>query len=202
MWNIPNEYGQACKDAITAFQYIYESRFAKYFSRVSNLYDRLNSKSHEITDAELQSILTDIPLDLFTAAEELNQIRLELEIMKLKRNDRRVQLTLMLQDEFAAKLKDGSVSKSDAKSYVDNHLLSEMTDYDAVIKIYERVISRVENEISFTKELIMGAKKLWDARVQSSQVNPVSEVDDSLPVYDIHNQAVQNYGNLPKDYIK
>ena len=44
---------------------------------------------------------------------------------------------------------------------------------------YESVISRVDHEISFSRELIMGAKKVWDRRRQTDVVNPIGTVTPS-----------------------
>lgn len=152
---------------------IYDDKFSKYFELQTSLYERLHSDTNKITDAELEQILTDIPLDLFSASEDLNSLRLSYEVLKIE------------------------VKTEEAKfrRYIDN---VSIDDYDnaiehidedkALIKIYESIITCVENQISFTRELIMGAKKLWDARRQTERVNPVKEVNPdiaNLPEYDM-----------------
>ena len=53
----------------------------------------------------------------------------------------------------------------------------------------DKVVLRVEGEISFCRELIMAAKKIWDGRRDAEGANPIhtdvspEDTYDNLPVY-------------------
>ena len=49
-----------------------------------------------------------------------------------------------------------------------------MAEYEIICIAYTNIIQRVDNQISFSRELVMCAKKLWDAR-HARPVNLVSE---------------------------
>ena len=131
----------------------------------------MHSEESPINHTELEWILIELPMELFTLAESLNQLRLEYDIFKLEEKD----LT--------------------KKSKKDSELGStelELNRLRAMISVYSAVITRVENEISYSKELIMGAKKIWDRYRAAEASNPVGEVVpegnvpvdiDSLPMY-------------------
>lgn len=140
---------------------LYNRVFASYFQESRELSTRLKSKERPITDEELSWILIQLPVTLFDVSECVNQLRVSQEVVKMR--NRQIELQL-------AKDKSGYDMSSDK----------------LLVSAYNSVITRVENEISFSRELIMGAKKIWDARRRSEQSNPVSEVEDpsdSLPDY-------------------
>ena len=61
-----------------------------------------------------------------------------------------------------------------------------MTEDKILILAYDNLITRVEKEMSYSRELIMSAKKIYDARRNTEQSNPVSEVNskqNDLPDY-------------------
>ena len=66
---------------------------------------------------------------------------------------------------------------------------------ESVLKAYETLVNLVESQISFCRELIMGSKKIWDARRRSESANPVGAV---VPDY-IDQENQQIYKN---QYIK
>ena len=157
---------------------VYDERFRKYFVLQKNLSYRFSSDSSQITDEELSTILIEIPLKLYDASEALNKLRLSVEVIKLRESE--------LKKEFASQYDSNcGLSKSD-------WLKSCTVDIQLMQGIYETVIKRVENQISYTKELIMGAKKIWDSRRESEKSMPVGEVVDtnadidSLPEYHVY----------------
>ncbi len=115
-------------------------------------------------------------MKLFSISENLNKVRLEAEVIKLRKKQVKADL-----DKQAAQLvADKELSKDAVKSWVD----TELADHDILLAAYNSLITRVESDISFSKELIMGCKKIWDARKRTEQSNPVSEVVPSeLPSY-------------------
>ena len=62
----------------------YDKMFAVYFKEVRELHKRLQSASRPITDDELQQILVDLPMQLFSASEQLSQYKTALEVIKLR----------------------------------------------------------------------------------------------------------------------
>ena len=149
---------------------MYQNNFSYYFESVRSLNDRLSSKTHPITNEELEEVLTTLPLNLFSASEALNKLKLEQEVIKLQNKKRKVDIQKNIPEK-------SQVSKSD-------FVASELADSEIILAIYSSVISRVESEMSYCKELIMGCKKIWDGRRSTEKSNPVSEIDiDKLPEY-------------------
>lgn len=159
-------------DAVTTWcDDIYAEWFSSYFNSSRILFDRLKSKDKPISDEELSWILIQLPLQLFSASEALSKFRISQEVIKLKTKE----------IEMSIKGTAGTLQT------IDNKIL---------IMAYAGIISRVESEISFSRELIMGAKKVWDSRRSTEGVHPVGEVDGNPPI------ILPEYKTLPKDYIK
>lgn len=159
---------------------IYESQFSRFFSTQRKLFDRMKSKSRPITDTELEWILTEVPMNLFDASEVLNTFQMKEEVIKLQLKHKEVEL-----------MKQSKESSQDRKrEAVSDELLGDKV----LLLAYNNVISRVEKEMSYSRELIMSAKKIYDRRKETEQSNPVSEVStkDDLP----------DYMPSPKTYIK
>lgn len=141
---------------------IYDKYFARYFKKELEMHTRFKDAEVPITDNELEWIITTLPLELFSVANALAQFKQHNEIVKLKIKQR----------------------KSRSKDRVVDDGLDE--EYKLMSIIYASVITRVEQEISFSKELIMGAKKVWDAR-RSGDRAPIGEKlpEPDLPAYRI-----------------
>lgn len=134
---------------------IYDKYFADYFKKEKEMHIRFQDADIPITDKELEWIITSLPLDLFSVSNALAQFKQHNEIVKLRIKQRK---------------------KQDPEDGLDE-------EYKLMNIIYTSVITRVEQEISFSKELIMGAKKVWDARRRTDQANPINEVNPELPDY-------------------
>lgn len=166
----------------------YNVVFSEHFTTVRDLYIKLKSKTRPITDEELEWALTVFPMELFTVSESLNALRLQHEVIKLRNKQLRKQYA----DSVAEKLSGTARTQS-----VD----AMMIESDMLLSACESVIARVENELTFSREFIMGAKKIWDSRRKAEtppigEIVPTQEID--LPDY-ISNDA----GNLPpKSYIQ
>ena len=139
---------------------IYNKYFYSYFKKETEMYERFKDSDVPINDFELSWIITSLPLELFSVSNALAQFKQHNEIVKLKVKQR-------------SKNKDASADGLDE-------------EFKLMSIIYASVISRVEQEIAFSKELIMGAKKVWDARRSSEQV-PISPTmpQVELPEYRI-----------------
>lgn len=137
---------------------IYKKYFAKYFSRVTEMHNRFKDVEVSITDKELEWIITALPLDLFAASDALAQFKQHNEIVKLTIKQRK--------------------QKKQEEEIDEEYKLMQI--------VYSSVIAKVEHQISFSKELIMGAKKVWEARKRAEQpaVNETStpELPDYKPI--------------------
>ena len=111
-------------------------------------------------------------ISLFEAAESLNRLKINQEVLKLRYKQNESEL----------------MKKSTARTVTQkrDEAAIQMIDDKLLMLAYGSVISRVESEISLSRELIMGAKKIWDARRKTDSVMPVGEVNTSdiqLPDY-------------------
>ena len=145
---------------------IYERYFAKYFTKEIEMHTRFKDANVSITDDELEWLITSLPLELFSVANALAQFKQHNEIVKLKIKQR----------------------KNKSKDEVDDGLDEE---YKLMSIIYASVITRVEQEISFSKELIMGAKKVWDARRNGDRA-PIGEKIPEPPMPEYRLDANNN----------
>lgn len=154
--------------ADTLVSEIYDKYFASYFKKEIALHTRFRDADVPITDKELEWLITSLPLELFSVSNALAQFKQHNEIVKLKIKQR----------------------KSRSKDEVDDGLDEE---YKLMSIIYASVITRVEQEISFSKELIMGAKKIWDAR-RSGERAPIGEKlpEPDLPDYRVNTDFPRN----------
>lgn len=141
---------------------IYDRYFSTYFKRESEMYLKFQDSDVPITDGELEWIITVLPLELKSVAGALAQFRQHNEIVKLK-------------------IKQRKNAKKDPEDIDD--------EYKLMTIIYSAVISRVESEMTFSKELIMGAKKVWDAR-RNSESAPIKEINTD-------NDELMDYPNNP-----
>lgn len=152
---------------------IYESTFSEFFKDQRELYSKLKSKTHPITDDELELVLTTIPLELFTVSEVLSQFKISMEVVKIKVKQLEADLVASSEQKAMTNKKEEAALKT-----LEHKLLAT---------VYNAVATRVSSEIDFSRELIMGAKKIWDARRSTDSANPVGPV------------VTENASNLP-DY--
>lgn len=160
----------------------YEEHFKSCFDSVRSIHKTMQSSSRTISDSELEWILTELPMMLFSISEDLNKIRLDEEVIKLRKK------TVKSEFEKAASemVENKELAKTEVKTWVDTALV----DHDILISAYTSLIARVETEISFSRELIMGCKKIWDARRKTDMSNPVSEV---VPQSTPYSSSLLNY---------
>lgn len=151
----------------------YENIFSEYFEEVRILTDRMSSKATPITDEELETVLIDVPLKLIGAAEKINDITLCLEVIKLRNKK-----------QLTEKIKTSEESTASMKKDVAE---SEMFEEKVLELAYSSLLDRVQKEVAYSRELIMGAKKVWDARRKTDSINPVSEINPGFagktPIY-------------------
>ena len=168
---------------------MYTQSCGKCFDGVRKTFTRMEKTSTPITDSELEWVLTSLPMELFSISEKLNQLRLQSEFVKLKnRRDKRQA------DEISRAIQ----KHEDVSSRIQNPEYDEI-GASLVSEALSSVIRRIENEISFSKELIMGAKKIWDSRRRAEGSNPVGEVVPGEDLPDYQPPAGRRQG---KEYIR
>lgn len=160
---------------------LYDKEFSKYFKDVRKLKNSM--ENGRMSDNDLEIALTSIPLDLFEVHEKINHITAYIKFIefniKQKRHD-------------AIKL-----SSATSKTAKQEDAEFETLEDELLKKCYLTVIERVESEVSYTREFIMGAKKVWSARREQEEteksVEPTPNKDLELP----------EYGNIVnKTYVK
>lgn len=170
----------------------YNQHFKKCFDSVRDIHKSMKSQTRTISDGELEWILTELPMQLFSISESLNKVRLDAEVIKLRKKTVKAEL----EKTAAAMVKSDELAKTDVKGWVD----TELADHDILLSAYTSLISRVESEISFSKELIMGCKKIWDSRRRTENSNPVGEVtlNQDIPSY----SSYKSDGRYHEPYIR
>lgn len=150
---------------------VYQKHFQSHFVEQQELYKRVKSVSNPITDAELEEILTNLPLELFTVSESLSKFKTSIEVMKLR-----------MKEKQADVMKD-SIEKTITAKQQEAELAT--IEESLVITVYKGIVSRVQNEMDFSRELIMSAKKIYDSRRQAESAMPVSPIEEkeTLPEY-------------------
>lgn len=156
----------------------YSKYFASYFKGTVELYNRLKSNSDPITDSELEWILTDLPLELFSVTEQLSKLKTAQEVIKINIKKKERDYIASADGTQTQKKEEAAVLVAEDKLLVD---------------AYENIAERVSRQMTFSKELIMSAKKIWDARRADGtllpQVNTAKEAE--LPEYDVRGSIKQ-----------
>lgn len=172
------EYSQDIDSVRDWHEAKYRVLFGSIFDDVIRMQSRLASKERPITDEELEWTLTTFPLNLIQAAESLNQLRLELEVVKLNNATKKTELSKKYHADVEYS-KWTAAMKSEA-------IAAEMAEYYTLQSAYTSIITRVENQLLYSREFIMGAKKVWDSRRHAEVPVPTvdtSAPEDSLPDY-------------------
>ena len=133
---------------------LYNKYFGQYFHIQKELYRRVQDTDKPITDEELETVLTDLPLELIEVSEALSKFQISQEVVKLR------------------------AKEESAKDTSD-----DIKEYELMSKIYTAVNERVSKKVSFSRELIMSCKKIWDRRKDTDNVTPIGPIDTSLPEY-------------------
>lgn len=150
----------------------YNKYFSQYFKGTVDLYNKMKSSktNQQIDDIELEWILTDLPLELFSVTEQLSKLKTAQEVIKIsiKKTER----------EYVKSHTEGSETKRKEEA-------AELTAEDRLlVSVYDSIAERVSRQMTFSKELIMSAKKIWDARRADGIPLPEMNIDPSrLPDY-------------------
>lgn len=162
-------------DAVNAWALeLYDKHFSEYFNDTKNLYKKIKTTRNQITDEELEELLTTLPLDLIEASEKLSEFKLTIDIMKLKIKERQAEIMELSQEKTITAKKEEA----------ENGTIEE----EIAMTVYKGVVTRVQYEMDFTRELIMTGKKIYDGRKSSQSIVPIGPVvpeDTQLPEYSI-----------------
>lgn len=151
----------------------YNKYFSQYFQGEVDLYKKLRNPESVITDSDLEWILTTLPLELFSVSEQLSKLKTSQEVIKLhiKETER----------EFISN-SDPSVSMTQRKE--EAALLT--AEDRLLVSVYSTIIERVERQVSFSRELVMSGKKIWDSRRSTEGLGSSAEnVCNDLPEYEV-----------------
>lgn len=170
--SVESQYQQDI-DAVRKYQNdVYDEMFSAEFSEVKNLSDMIKKSGYRSpSDEVLETILMDVPLKLFDVAEKLNQLELTLQVLKLKLKEKKIDLK---HDPAVRELSTTQLTEFISVNTIEDELM---------ISIYSKLIERVNSQISYSKELIMSAKKLWDRRKEAESAMPVAPVDPAAVPY-------------------
>ena len=163
------EFLDASGDVASWCENQYDKIFSQYFDNVSDLYLRLTKTKTKITDEELEWVLTFLPLQLIAVSEDLS-------LYKLNNNNLKIYIK-KLELESAHNSTAKTVTESKDIAYLDS------ASYRMLSNAYASVITRVENQINFSRELIMSAKKIWDSRKSTMEASPINSVNVELEDY-------------------
>lgn len=147
----------------------YDNNFAPSFSYSRSLYKELRENGNKIADSDLEYIITTYPLTLIDVSESLSHFKIMEEVIKISNKEKSAELIRMSEAPTATQAKAEA-----AELMLGDELLQ---------KAYASVISRVESEISFMRELIMSCKKIWDSRKATETPAIGLVVPEDLPPY-------------------
>lgn len=171
---------------------VYENNFKSFFKLQRELASSL-TKGEDISDSDLQDVLINAPLKLFEASEALNKFRLSLEVLRTRIKSKKISIKDQIITD--AINENQKLTQAEIAILVEEELSAD----DLLIKLYESVIKRVENEMSYSKELIMSAKKIFTARAEN--IMPVSELDEEKINKKQQSSEDDKYKNLPEFHV-
>ena len=148
----------------------YNKYFSSYFKGEIDLYNKMKDMKNQMTDEELEWILTDLPLELFSVTEQVSRLKTAQEVIKLH-----------IKQTERAYIQDPNNIGSQTQKKEDAAALT--AEDRLLVTVYDSIIERVTREMSFSKELIMSAKKIWDARRADGIPLPEIVTTTSLPEY-------------------
>lgn len=106
-------------------------------------------------------------------------MRASCEVVKLKRKEKRSKSYM----QSSARNDVGRSADADASVVED----------DILLLAFSTIIQRVENEISFCRELIMGAKKVYDRRKATESASPINPPMGAGVKHDLPDYPSQTY---------
>ena len=172
--NLVNTLNKVSKDIDEVNEWAeeeYNKYFANYFKGEVELFNRMQTVKSPVTDEELEWVLTDLPLELFSVSQQLSKLKNAQEVIKLKIKEQ--------ERDYVKSHTEGSETKRKEEA-------ASLTAEDRLlVSVYDSISDRVSRQMTFSKELIMSAKKIWDARRADGIPLPEISVNpsDTLPDY-------------------
>lgn len=157
-----SKYLDTVQDVSDICDKIYKNNFDQFSKTNQSLYAKLYNRTTPIATEDLEHIIIDLPLCLIDVSEQVSKLQVSLDSIKLRLKK-------------AAPTADNGVTINTIDDEVEYKLLSA---------VLSSVIERVSREISFSRELIMGAKKLWDSRKASESASPIGPVSQPVKLPD------------------
>ena len=186
---IPDSIYSTITECRKYYQSVYDTDIAPYFNKLQEIQAQLSN--NKITDEQLEYVLSSLPLDLIDISEYLSRYQIELESLKLAIKSAEVDLRNRLVSDSDVKYKETEIKEIVKASFLVNR---------QIVVCYETLIERINRQLSYCREFIMGCKKIWDRRRQSESTVPIKEQDynmvENLPMWDEDN--IQK----PKQYVK
>lgn len=158
-----------------------EEQYSTYFGPYFVIQETLSSKfaqstEHvDLTDEELTDVLTKLPLDLVMVSAKLSEFKTQQEVIKMRIKQQQAEFI----NRWKNNLADGytiTMLKEDAANLVVEDKL--------LVTVYDSIIQRVEKQLSYSRELIMGCKKIWDSRRVAEGPVPMVDTSDQLKPYE------------------
>lgn len=151
--NLNDTLARAAQDIADVQSWVdteYNKYFAGFFEQEHQLYDKMKKPERDLSDEDLQWIITLLPMDLFSVAENLNKMKVSQEVIRLE-------------------IKQTERKKKAAEKEAQDQYDAEIEELKLLVTAYTTITERVEKELSFSRELIMGAKKVWDSRAHQTE---------------------------------
>ena len=163
------------KSEIESTTQVYVNTIHDELEAVYTLASKLNSDTDPISDKDLEYILMDLPLKLFIVSEYLAKLSGMVEALKIENT----QKELDIRNDIAEQIAYGEkYTQQDVKTRIDSALIENK----ATIVCLNTAIKQIEKQLTYCRELIMSAKKIWDARRRTENIMPVSESNiEDLP---------------------
>ncbi len=157
-----SKYLDTVQDVSDICDKIYKTNFDQFSKTNKDLYAKLYTRTTPIATEDLEHIIIDLPLCLIDVSEQVSKLQVSLDSVKLQ-------------------LKKSTPIADDG---VKINTVDDEIEYKLLSAVLSSVIERVNREISFSRELIMGAKKLWDSRKASESASPIEPVSQPVKLPD------------------
>lgn len=154
---------------------VYIDNIHDELAQVYSLASKLNPDGTPVSDKDLEYILMDLPLKLFTVSEYLAKLSGMVEALKIENTQKEIDIRSNVAGQIACGEK---YTQQDMKTLIDSALIENK----ATIVCLNTAIKQIEKQLTYCRELIMSAKKIWDARRRTENIMPVSESNiEDLP---------------------
>ena len=169
------------KDLDEAVDSIYTKYVANYLKTAKEFRTKFNFDT--ISDNKLEAILTSLPLELIDVSENISKLKLKREALKLSIKEKWF-------TKYSSFTLEDKLSDTRKREQADLYVLEDKV----LVELISTVIVRAEADVSMYRELIMGAKKVYDNRRKTDGVVPVSPVTQpELPEYDRYSTGGKYY---------